>query len=126
MIKTITVGPGLRISGPMDASYISKSYSNNPHMTGDVMYDLDNQCFKVYDGSSWQTYHSQQCQLELDSETQSLLAWARKKRNEEMERDLLAQTNPTVKDLISQIKEKEDQILMVQKLINSTEENPSF
>jgi len=45
------------------------------------------------------------------------LEWAEKKRNEELEREQLAQKNPAVKDLLAQIKEKEDQIKMVQTLI---------
>ena len=34
-----------------------------------------------------------------------------------MDRDLLAVANPTIKDLLEQIKEKEDQIQMVMNLI---------
>ena len=51
------------------------------------------------------------------SEAASLLDWARKKRDEEIKIDLLAAVNPTIKDLLDQIKEKEDQIQMVMNLI---------
>jgi len=46
-----------------------------------------------------------------------LLEWARKKRNEELELERLAQTSPAIKDLITQIEEKEEQIRVVQALI---------
>jgi hypothetical protein len=53
----------------------------------------------------------------LNAEAESLLDWAKKKRDEEIEIDLLAAANPTVKNLLEQIKEKEDQIQMVMTLI---------
>jgi len=74
---------------------------------------------EVYDGSAWITITSNHTTVELDSDTLSLLEWARKKKNEEMERDLLAVTNPAIKDLIKQIEEKEEQILVIQKLMKS-------
>jgi hypothetical protein len=38
---------------------------------------------------------------------------------EEAERNKLAETNPTIKDLMNQIKDKEEQINIVQKLIKT-------
>jgi hypothetical protein len=48
-----------------------------------------------------------------------VLNWARKKQAEEAERSRLAETNPTMKTLIAQLKEKEDQIEMVKILLKS-------
>jgi hypothetical protein len=39
---------------------------------------------------------------------------------EEREREQLAETNPAIKDLVNQIKEKEEQIKMVQTLLKSS------
>jgi uncharacterized radical SAM superfamily protein len=53
----------------------------------------------------------------LSTDAESILDWAKKKRDEEIEIDLLAADNPTIKNLLEQIKEKEDQIQMVMTLI---------
>lgn len=84
---------------------------NNPS-AGIVRYNGNSQNLEVYDGYNWITMP-----LELDTDTVMLLGWACKKRTEEIERDLLAHTNPTIKDLIKQIEEKEQQILVVQNLL---------
>ena len=121
MIKQINTGTGLIVTGSSSNSYIAKSYSSNAtHMVGSVMYDLDMQSFKIYDGSMWQNYNMSHPTIEFDAETKALLEWAKKKRKEEIERDLLAHTNPTIKNLIHQIEEKEDQILMVQTLLKNS------
>lgn len=100
-------------------TYIAKSYTNNGGKAGDIMYDLENQAVKVYDGGSWVTMLPKQTTIELSSDIISILDWARNKRNEEYEREHLAKTNPAIKDLVNQIKEKEEQIKVVQTLINS-------
>jgi hypothetical protein len=40
---------------------------------------------------------------------------------EEVERERLAETNPTIKDLMNQLKEKEEQLRIVQTLIKEEE-----
>ena len=72
---------------------------------------------QVFDGTSWIVMNSSYATVGLTNDAESLLDWARKKRDEEMDRDLLAVANPTIKDLLEQIKEKEDQIQMVMNLI---------
>lgn len=100
-------------SGP----YVSKSYISNARMTGDVMYDIDTQQLKVFDGESWQSLAGNAYSVSLDAEAVSLLDWARDKRNEESERARLSKTYAAVRDLMDQIKEKEDQLKAIQTLI---------
>jgi hypothetical protein len=114
MIKGIASGQGVIVHGN-NGSYPYVNMSNAS--AGMVRYNGNNQNFEVYDGSSWMTISSNYITLELDADVKSLLEWARKKRTEEIERDLLAHTNPTIKDLIKQIEEKEEQILVVQNLL---------
>jgi len=98
--------------------YISKSYtSGNAGKQGDMMYDLDSQSMKVFDGSMWQTFAGSYTNIELTNEAISLLDWAKKKRDEELELEALANENPAIKDLMDQIKMKQNQIKMVQTLI---------
>ena len=72
---------------------------------------------EVYDGSCWLTLGMGYANVELDTEVLSLLEWARKKRGEEMILEQLAETNPTIKDLVNQIKDKQEQLKIVQTLI---------
>jgi len=109
-------GRYLTVTGGNSAPYVSKSY-NNGFMHGDMRYDLDAQCIKVYDGNSWQSLMGSMATVELTYEAESLLDWARRKKDEEMLLEKQAQENPAIKDLVDQIKQKQDQIKMVQTLI---------
>jgi hypothetical protein len=114
-----TGGRYLTVTGGNSAPYVSKNYSGNGFMQGDMRYDLDSQCIKVYDGSSWQSMVGSFATVELTYEAQTLLDWARKKKDEEMLLEKQAQENPAIKDLVEQIKLKQQQIKMVQTLLNS-------
>jgi hypothetical protein len=92
-------------------------------MQGDMRYDLESQCIKVYDGNSWVSMVGSMATVELTYEAESLLNWARDKKNEEMLLKKQAQEHPTIKDLVDQINEKQEQIKMVQTLLNSPGDN---
>ena len=115
MIKGLTTGGKYTVvsSGNTSVPYINPN-TNNP-IQG--MMRISGSDLQVFDGSSWIVMNTSYATVGLTGEAEALLDWARKKRNEEMERDLLAATNPTIKDLLEQIKEKEDQIEMVMNLI---------
>ena len=99
--------------GNTSVPYVNQN-TNNP-IQG--MIRISGNDLQVFDGASWIVMNTSYATVGLTGEAESLLDWARKKRDEEMERDLLAATNPTIKDLLEQIKEKEDQIQMVMNLI---------
>lgn len=115
MIKGLSTSGKYTIvsSGNISVPYINQN-TNNP-IQG--MLRISGSDLQVFDGSGWQFMNTSYSTVGLTGEAESLLDWARKKRDEEMERDLLAATNPTIKDLLEQIKEKEDQIQMVMNLI---------
>ena len=122
MLKGLnTGGRYLQVSGGSFNTNISKSYNSNAHSQGDMMYDLDQQCIKVYDGSSWQTLHGGFATVQMTYEAESLLEWARKKRDQEIELQSLAETNPTIKDLVNAMQESvsdyEHKIAMIKALI---------
>ena len=91
-------------------------HTSNP-MTGMVSYDGSSQTLKVYDGGSWQTIGGGSAHISLSANAISILRWAEQKMLEEAERNKLAETSPAIKDLMNQIKEKEEQISIVQSLI---------
>ena len=100
-------------AGNTSVPYINQNI-NNP-IQG--MLRISGSDIQVFDGITWMTMNTSYASIGLSSDAESLLDWARKKRDEEIEIDLLAAANPTIKDLLDQIKEKEDQIQMVINLI---------
>jgi hypothetical protein len=116
MIKSIhSSTPFLTISGGNPGS----TYIGNFNGTGvgNMRYNPNSQNIEVYDGNTWIILSAHHANINLNDEAVSLLEWARKKRNEELEMERLAETNSTIKDLVTQIKEKEEQIRIVQTLI---------
>ena len=100
-------------AGNTSVPYINQNI-NNP-IQG--MIRISGSDIQVFDGITWMTMNTSYASIGLSSDAESLLDWARKKRDEEIKIDLLAAVNPTIKDLLDQIKEKEDQIQMVMNLI---------
>jgi hypothetical protein len=95
--------------------------NNSSPITGMLSYDSSSQSMKVYDGNNWATIGSGSAVVNLSYDAINILKWAQKKMLEEAERNELAETNPTIKDLIEQIKQKEEQISIVQALIKEEE-----
>jgi len=119
MIKSIhSNSPFLTVSGGNPGSTYIANYSNSPGV-GNMRYNPNSQNIEVYDGSTWIILSAHHATLNLSDEAVSLLEWARRKRDEELYIERLAQTNPVIKDLINQIKDKEEQIKVVQTLIKS-------
>ena len=118
-----TSGRYLQVTGGSSTTFVSKNHSSNNFMTGDMRYDFDSQSMKVFDGHQWQSIIGNMATVELTYEAQTLLDWARKKKDEEMLLEKQAQENPAIKDLVDQIKQKQEQIKMVQTLLNSPGDN---
>jgi hypothetical protein len=117
MIKSIhSSSPFLTVSGGNPGSTYIGNYSNATGV-GNMRYNPNNQNIEVYDGSTWIILSAHHTNINLSDEAVSLLQWARKKRDEELEIERLAQTSPIIKDLVNQIKDKEEQIKIVQTLI---------
>lgn len=116
MIKGITGSRGVIVSGGNSpTTYINMAAPS----AGMMRYNGNSNNIEVYDGTSWLSMATSYVSVELDAETQSLIDWARKKRAEEYDLERLAETNPTIKDLVNQIKDKEEQLKMVQTLLKS-------
>jgi hypothetical protein len=117
MIKTIsTSSPFITVSGGNPGSTYIGNYSNAAGV-GNMRYNPNNQNIEVYDGSTWIILSAHHANISLSDETVRLLEWAKKKMLEETERNKLAETNPAIKDLMEQIKEKQEQIHIVQTLL---------
>lgn len=114
MIKGLMGTQGLVVSGGNTSLPYIGPNANNP-MTG--MLRIHNTEIEVFNGSAWQSISSSYATVALDPETQDILLWARKKRNEELELERLSKEHPAIKDLVDQINTKKDQLKMIKNLI---------
>jgi len=116
MIDYIVGGEYLNVTSNKGAQpYINKT--NAQPMTGAISYDPGSQQMKVYDGHVWMSLGGGSASVNLTPNAISILKWAEKKMLEEAERIKLAETNPAIRDLMDQIKQKEEQLMIVQTLI---------
>ncbi len=117
MIKNINAsGRYMQVSGNPGSTYVN-NYSGALGV-GDVRYNTTNQNLEVYDGSTWIQIQSGYASVGLNAEAESLLDWARQKRDEELQIQTLAKSNVAIKDLLEQRKTIDDQISMVKTLVN--------
>lgn len=115
MIKNITSsGKYIQISGSAGSTYVNNN--SGAQGVGNMRYNTINQNIEVYDGFTWVMMSTGFTSIGLTGEAESLLDWARKKRDEELECERLAETIPTIRDLVNQIKEKKEQIQIIRNL----------
>ena len=96
MIRNITSGPGITVSGSVyNAPYIDTTRAS----AGMVRYVGGN--FEVYDGSSWLPLQSSYPTVELDGVTQEAIQWTRRRMEEEKRMLELAKNHPTVADALA-------------------------
>jgi hypothetical protein len=117
MIKTVNgSGRYIMVNGGYPATtYINTSsgYMN----VGDVRYNTQMQRLEVYDGQMWLEINTSHASVGLTPEAERALDWANRKIAEEAELEHLANSNPTIADLVKQKKELDDKIKMVQILM---------
>ena len=118
MIGSIFSNSGsLQVNVGTSSTYIN-SY-NGAQGVGNMRFNTSAQRVEVFDGTNWIILSLSSVNIGLSSEVESLLDWARKKRNEEMMLYSMADQHPAIKDLVNQIEEKQDQIKMIQTLLQS-------
>jgi len=114
MIRSITNGPGIHISGNVyNAPYIDTTKPS----AGLVRYQGGN--FEVYDGASWLPMTSSYPQIELDGVTVEAIQWVKQKMTEEKRMLELAKTHPTVADALLARDRAEDALKITTALCES-------
>jgi hypothetical protein len=109
MIRNITPGPGINISGNV---YNAPYYIDTTKPSaGLVRYQGGN--FEVFDGSSWLPLQSSYPMIELDGVTQEAVAWVKRKMVEEKRLEELAKSHPAVADAIDAVRLAEKQLKTV-------------
>ena len=123
MIKSIIpTGRYIQVTNAMASTYVNGNIGLQG--VGNMRYNTSSQNMEVFDGNNWVMLNMAIPSIGLNGEAESLLDWARQKRLEELELQHLAQTNTAIKDLLEQVKIKQDQIKMVQKLLKSPGNEP--
>jgi len=93
---------GITVGGGNTALPYVGPNANNP-MTG--MIRVNGTEIEVFNGSSWQMISSSYATVSLDQDTQDLLQWARKKRDEESKWYSLASSNEAVRIALEQLEQ---------------------
>ena len=88
---------------------------------GNMRYNTSNQCMEVFDGSTWVMLNMSHASVGLNGEAESLLDWARQKRDEEMAWNSLAEDNKAVKIALDNLEQARQQLNITAKLARDYE-----
>ena len=120
MIKGIVQhGRYITVSNGNASTYVN-SYSGQQGV-GNMRYNTSNQNMEVFDGSSWVMLNMAHASVGLNSEAESLLDWAREKRNEESAWQSLAEKNQAVKIALDNLEQAKQQLNITAKLARDYE-----
>jgi hypothetical protein len=119
MIKDITAsGRYVQVTGGSSSTYVN-NYSGSQGV-GNMRYNTSNQNMEVYDGSNWITLNMGYASVGLNSDAESLLDWARKKRDEELAWESLAKDNQAVKIALDNLEKAKQQLKITATLARDT------
>jgi hypothetical protein len=111
MINNILSGSFITVSGGTGSTYVN-GY-NGSQGVGNMRYNTTMQRIEVYDGNNWIQLAMPDVIVELNPEAQSLLAWARKKRDQEQELERLVQNYPALADARENLERAQEQLDML-------------
>ncbi len=118
MIKNISGGGKyITVTGSPGSTYVN-NYSGAQGV-GNMRFNTTTQNIEVFDGSNWIQMQSGYTTISMTPEAESLLEWAKAKRDEEEYLKKQAETSPAIKDLITQRNEIDHKITMVKTLLQS-------
>lgn len=106
MIKGITGGEFITVSGPSVEPYVNMS---NPS-AGMLRYNGNTQNVEVYDGTMWLLLASNYPSINLSQSAQDAIAWAMRKMTEEETVKRLAEKNLAINAAYNNLKKAEEQL----------------
>jgi len=116
MIRNISGSKYIQVSGGMNTNpYISPGASD----AGMVRWSPSMNCLEVNDGSVWQQIHSAHPMISLSSDAETLLDWARAKRDEEWRIAVMADKHPTVADALAAVQLAREKLQVVTALCDT-------
>jgi len=125
MIKSLTQGGSgryLTVSNGMPGSNYMNNFSGAQGL-GNMRFNTTQQAIEIYDGQMWVPLKTNDAYIQLTEEAESLLNWARKKRDEEITIEAFASTNTAVKIALDNLKKAKEQLDVT--IILSKEHNES-
>ncbi len=124
MIKNIHAsGRYIQVTGG-DASTYVNNYSGSQGV-GNMRYNTSNQQMEVYDGNNWTILNMSHASVGLNSEAESLLDWARKKRDQENEWYKIASANEAVRIALEQLEQAKTRLELTTILSREHEQTTS-
>lgn len=119
----IPSGRYVQVSGGSASTYVN-GYSGLQGV-GNMRYNTSNQHMEVFDGNNWVMLNMGSASVGLNGEAESLLDWAREKRNEELAWKSLAEKNQAVKIALDNLEQARRQLDITAKLARDHEETTS-
>ena len=111
------------VNGGSSSTYVN-GYSGAQGV-GNMRYNTSTQNIEVYDGTNWITLNMSIATVGLNPEAESLLDWAREKKNEEMAWQSLAKDNQAVKIALENLNKARQQLDVTAKLAREYEQTTS-
>jgi hypothetical protein len=84
---------------------------------GNIRFNTTLQGLEVYDGSMWQPIQMDTVNLSLTVDAQDAIAWADRKRHEEIKMQTLAERHPAVADLMAAVRDAEEKLRIAVALV---------
>jgi hypothetical protein len=124
MIKHITpTGRYITVSGGNSSTYVN-GYSGAQGV-GNMRFNTSTQNMEVFDGNSWMMLNMDYASVGLNNEAESLLDWARKKRDEELAWQNLAATSQAVKIALDNLEQAKTHLAITAHLAKDINETTS-
>jgi hypothetical protein len=124
MIGTVfSTGRYIQVTGGNASTYVN-GYSGSQGV-GNMRYNTSSQRMEVFDGTNWVQLNLGSASVALNAEAESLLDWAREKRNEELAWKSLAEDNQAVKIALNNLEEARRQLDITAKLARDYEQTTS-
>jgi len=115
-------GRYVQVSGGTSSTYVN-GYAGSQGV-GNMRYNTANQKMEVFDGSNWIQLNLGSVSVGLNGEAESLLDWAREKRNAELMWQSLAKDNQAVKIALDNLEQARQQLDITAKLAREYEQTP--
>jgi hypothetical protein len=124
MIKDIHAsGRYMTVSGGSSSTYVN-GYSGLQGV-GNMRYNTSNQNMEVFDGNNWVALNMGYVSVGLNGEAESLLDWARKKRDEENDWYKLASSSESVRIALDQLEQAKTRLQLTAILARDHEQTTS-
>lgn len=119
MIKGISTNGKYMYAHGGNASTYVNNYSGSQGV-GNMRFNTGTQTMEVYDGNNWISLGMSVATVGLNSEAESLLDWAREKRDEELAWKSLAKDNEAVKIALDNVEKAKQQLKITATLAQET------